>query len=55
MSVEWLLTVLAGDSITADGLSEDTIYVFELITVNDFGAASTGNHTICMLTSAAVS
>jgi AAA+ superfamily predicted ATPase len=47
----WSLSVLAKDSITADGLLEDTVYVFELIAVNDFGAVSTDNHTICMLTS----
>ena len=41
--------VIAEDSITTDGLLGDTIYVFELIAVNDFGAVSTGNRTICML------
>ncbi len=46
----WSFSVLAENSIIADGLLEDTVYVFELIAVNDFGAISTDNHTICTLT-----
>ena len=45
----WSLTVLAEDNVTADGLSEDTVYVFELIAANNFGTVSTGNYTICTL------
>ena len=50
-SEAWLFSVLAEDSITVNSLPEDTIYIFELIAVNDFGAVSSGNRTICMLTS----
>ena len=49
LSEVWSLTVLAEDNVTADGLSEDTVYVFELIAANNFGTVSTGNYIICTL------
>ena len=38
----------SNDWISADNLSEDTIYTFRVIVPSDFGALSTGSHTICM-------